>query len=117
MSAATQPVLVEPVHPGQGRQFEPVEGPEWAVDRDAFGLVEAESTIVLIKNEAIRDYSPFRNGPLKTLDEVEWVTMAWVDRCNSRRLHATLGEVLPGKLEASYCATLKGQSQREMEPA
>jgi putative transposase len=36
----------------------------------------AESTIGLFKNEAIRDASPFRAGPLRTLDDVERVTMS-----------------------------------------
>ena len=84
---------------------------------DAYDNALAESTIGLFKNEAIRDDSPFRNGPLKTLDEVEWVTMAWVDWYNSRRLHSTLGDVPPDEFEASYYAALKSQSQPEMEPA
>ena len=39
----------------------------------------AESTIGLFKNEAIRGDSPFPTHPLRTLDDVEWVTMSWVD--------------------------------------
>jgi putative transposase len=49
---------------------------------DAYDNALAESTIGLFKNEAIRDHSPFRVGPLRTLDDVEWVTMAWVDWYN-----------------------------------
>ncbi|WP_226351190.1 hypothetical protein [Pseudonocardia sp. ICBG601] len=37
----------------------------------------AESTIGLFKTEAVRDDSPFRTGPLRQLDDVEWVTAAW----------------------------------------
>lgn len=33
-----------------------------------------ESTIGLFKNEAIRDGSPSRTGPLRTIDDVGWVT-------------------------------------------
>ena len=40
---------------------------------DAYDAL-AESTIGLFKNEAIRDGSPFRTGPLKTIDDVEWIT-------------------------------------------
>jgi hypothetical protein len=37
-----QPVLVEPVHPGEGREFEFVDGAERAVNIDALGLVEPD---------------------------------------------------------------------------
>lgn len=69
---------------------------------DACDNALAESTIGLFKNEVNRDNSRFRDGPLKGLDEVEWVTMAWVDWCNSRRLHSALGDVPPDGHEASY---------------
>ena len=49
---------------------------------DAYDNALAESTIGLFKNEAIREDSPFRTGPLRTVDDVEWVTMAWVDWYN-----------------------------------
>ncbi len=84
---------------------------------DAYDNALAESTIGLFKNEAIRDDSPFRSGPLKSLDEVEWVTMAWVDWYNSRRLHSTLGDIPPNEYEANYYAAITSQSQTEMEPA
>ncbi len=77
----------------------------------------AESTIGLFKNEAIRDDSPFRAGPLRTLDDVEWVTMAWVDWYNSRRLHSTLGDIPPDEFEAGYYAGLITPSQPAMAPA
>ena len=68
---------------------------------DAYDNALADSTIGLFKNEAIRDDNPFRNGPLKSLDDVEWVTMARVDWCNSRRLHSTPGDVPADEYEAS----------------
>ena len=40
-----QPVLVEPVHPGQRRQLEVVGVAERAVDLDALGLVEANDAL------------------------------------------------------------------------
>ena len=55
-------------------------------------------------NEAIRDDSPFRDGPLRQLSDVEWVTFAWVDWYNERRLHSTLGNVPPDEFEAVYYA-------------
>ncbi|MDQ1576856.1 MAG: putative transposase [Microbacteriaceae bacterium] len=84
---------------------------------DAYDNALAESTIGLFKNEAIRDDSPFRAGPLRTLDDVEWVTIAWVDWYNTRRLHSTLGDVPPEEFEASYYADLNTPSQPEMAPA
>ena len=61
----------------------------------------AESTISLSKNEAIRDDSPFRDGPLRRLGDVEWVTMAWVDWYNQHRQHSRIGYVSPEQYEAA----------------
>lgn len=70
-------------------------------------IVLAESTIGLFKTEAIRDDSPFRTGPLRQLEDVEWVTAEWVDWYNSRRLHSTLGHVPPEEFEAAYYACIE----------
>jgi len=77
----------------------------------------AESTIGLFKNEAIRDGSPFRSGPLRTIDDVEWVTAGWVDWYNARRLHSTIGDVPPDEFEAAYYADLETPSLPTMAPA
>ena len=45
---------------------------------DAYDNSLAESTIGLLKNDAIRDDSPFGDGPLRRLEDIEWVTMASV---------------------------------------
>ncbi len=71
---------------------------------DTYDNALAESTIGLFKNEAIRDGSPFRTGPLRTIDDVEWVTAGWVDWYNARRLHSTIGNVPPDEFEAAYYA-------------
>lgn len=71
---------------------------------DAYDNALAESTIGLFKNEAVRDGSPFRSGPLRTIDDVEWVTTGWVDWYNARRLHSTIGDVPPDEFEAAYYA-------------
>jgi transposase InsO family protein len=84
---------------------------------DAYDNALAESTIGLFKNEAIRDDSPFRNGPLRALDDVEWITMCWVDWYNTSRLHSTIGDIPPEEFEASYYADLNTPSQPEMAPA
>jgi transposase InsO family protein len=84
---------------------------------DAYDNALAESTIGLFKNEAIRDGSPFRTGPMKTIDDVEWITTEWVTWYNTARLHTRLGDVPPDEFEASYYADLTTPSQPEMAPA
>ncbi len=84
---------------------------------DAYDNALAESTIGLFKNEAIRDDSPFRSGPLRTLDDVEWVTAEWVDWYNHRRLHSTLGDVPPDEFEAAHYACLETPSHPVLAPA
>lgn len=84
---------------------------------DAYDNALAESTNGLFKNEAIRDGSPFRSGPLRTIDDVEWVTAGWVDWYNSRRLHSTLGDIPPDEYEAAYYADLETPAHPVLEPA
>jgi transposase InsO family protein len=84
---------------------------------DAYDNALAESTIGLFKNEAIRDGSPFRSGPLRTIDDVEWITAGWVDWYNARRLHSTLGDVPPDEYEAAYYADLETPAHPALAPA
>ena len=48
--------------------------------------------------------SPFRDGPLTGLDDVEWVTLAWIDWYNQRRLHHRLGPIPPAEYETQHYA-------------
>jgi putative transposase len=57
---------------------------------DAYDNALAETTIGLFKAEAVGPRSPFRAGPLRTIDDVEYATMEWVDWYNNRRLHSQL---------------------------
>ncbi len=84
---------------------------------DAYDNALAETTIGLYKNEAIRDSSPFRDGPLRNLDDVEWVTLAWVDWYNQRRLHSSLDYVPPEEFEAAFYASLNTPAHPVLEPA
>lgn len=84
---------------------------------DAYDNALAESTIGLFKNEAIRDGSPFRAGPLRMIDDVEWATAAWVEWFNARRLHSTLGNVPPEEFEAGYYADLEALHHSVLTPA
>jgi putative transposase len=64
---------------------------------DSYDNSLAESTIGLFKTELIR-----RNGPWRTLEEVELATLAYVDWYNHRRLHGQIGNLPPAELEATY---------------
>jgi transposase InsO family protein len=55
---------------------------------DAHDNAVAESFIGVFNNEMITAGSPFRTGPLRTLADVEAITMNCVDWYNNHRLHA-----------------------------
>ena len=75
---------------------------------DAYDNAVAESVIGLYKNEAIAAGSPFRDGPLRTLADVETVTMEYVDWYNNHRLHSRLGNLTPEEYEQAYYAQPTG---------
>jgi transposase InsO family protein len=77
---------------------------------DAYDNALMESIIGLYKTECVRP-GPFHTGPLKTLSEVEYATMAWVDWYNHRRLHATLSMRTPAEHEATHYAALQPEPQ------
>ena len=72
---------------------------------DALDNALAETTIGLYKTECARDGSPFRNGALETLADVEAITSAWVHWHNTSRLMHRLGRRPPAEAEAEYYAT------------
>ncbi len=53
--------------------------------------------IGLFKTEVIR-----RRGPWRSLEDVEFATLAWVAWFNTRRLLEPLGYVPPAEYEAAY---------------
>jgi putative transposase len=71
---------------------------------DAYDNALAESTIGLFKTEVISRNSSFRLHPAKTVDDIEYATMEWVDWYNTRRLHSVLGYIPPDEFEATYYA-------------
>nr|WP_246416987.1 integrase core domain-containing protein [Micrococcus endophyticus] len=83
---------------------------------DDYDNVLAESTIGSFKNKAVRDGSPFRTGPLRSIDDVEWVRAGWVDCYNNRRLQSTLGGIPPEEKEAAYYADLTTLARRVLAP-
>ncbi len=69
---------------------------------DAFDNALAESVIGLYKTEVIR-----RQGPWRSLEAVEFATLAWVDWFNTRRLLGPIGDIPPAEFEAQYYAQAK----------
>jgi putative transposase len=76
---------------------------------DALDNALAETTIGLYKTECIREGSPFRNGPICTLVDVEDITSAWVSWYNISRLMHRLGRRPPAEAEAEYYAQLQAK--------
>ena len=62
----------------------------------------AETVIGLFKAEVIR-----RLGPWRSLEAVEWATLAWGDWFNHRRLLEPIGNIPPAEAEARFYATLE----------
>ena len=71
---------------------------------DAYDNALAETTIRLYKTECTRDGSPFRDGPISTLADLEGITPAWVHWYNTSRLMHRLGGRPPAEAEADYYA-------------
>ena len=64
---------------------------------DAYDNALAETVIGLFKTEVIR-----RRGPWRSLETVEFATLAWVDWFNHRRLLEPIGYLPPAEYEARY---------------
>jgi putative transposase len=67
----------------------------------------AETTIGLYKTECVREGSPFRTGPLRTLADLEDITSAWVHWYNTSRLMHRLRRRPPAEAEGEYYAHLQ----------
>jgi putative transposase len=66
---------------------------------DALDNALMESTIGLYKTELIK-----KDGPWRSLGDVELATADYVDWFNTRRLHTAIGGVPPAEFEAAYYA-------------
>jgi putative transposase len=66
---------------------------------DSYDNALAETVNGLYKAELIN-----RQGPWRTLDQVELATARWVDFWNTRRLHSACGDIPPAEFEAAYHA-------------
>ncbi len=75
-----------------------------------------ESIIGLFKTECITT-TLLRQGPYKTLADIEFATAGWVDWYNHRRLHGSVGMLTPDEFEQAHYAALKPQEQPTLEAA
>lgn len=72
---------------------------------DGYDNALAESTIGLFKTEKI-----YRDGPWRTLAEVELETLEWVDWYNHTRLHSACGGMPPAEFEQT-----RSQQQNQVQ--
>ena len=68
---------------------------------DAYDNALAECVIGLFKTEVINQI-----GPWKSMREVEWETLKWVDWYNNRRLLGPIGYIPPADAEEAFYANL-----------
>ena len=66
---------------------------------DSYDNALAETIFGLFKTEVIR-----HNGPWRSIEEVEFATLEWVDLFNNRRLLEPIGDIPPAEFEAMYYA-------------
>ena len=64
---------------------------------DSYDNALAEAVNGLYKAEVIR-----KNGPWRSLEQVELATAEWVDWWNHKRLHGAISDIPPAELEAIY---------------
>jgi len=69
---------------------------------DAYDNALAETVNGLYKTEVIH-----RQGPWRSLKEVEWATLKWVDWFNNRRLLSTIGNIPPAEAEILFYNALE----------
>jgi transposase InsO family protein len=73
---------------------------------DSYDNALAETINGLYKTEVIR-----HRGPWKTVDEVEYATLEWVDWFNNRRILEPIGNIPPAEYELMYYQQLEESSE------
>ena len=71
---------------------------------DSYDNALAETINGLFKAEVIH-----RRGPWRSLEDVEYVTLEWVDWFNSRRLLEPIGNIPPAEADANFYAALENE--------
>ena len=64
---------------------------------DSYDNALAESVIGLCKNECVK-----RDGPFRTVDDLELATLSWVHWFNHQRLHSSIGYLTPIEFEQEH---------------
>jgi putative transposase len=64
---------------------------------DSYDNALAETINGLFKTEVIR-----KRGPWRSIDDVEFATLEWVDWFNNRRLLEPIGDIPPAEFEELY---------------
>jgi putative transposase len=73
---------------------------------DSYDNALAETIFGLFKAEVIR-----HNGPWRSIEEVEFATLEWVDWFNRRRLLEPIGDVPPAEFEAMFYERQEGPAR------
>ena len=73
---------------------------------DSYGNALAESTIGLFKTE-VTDFM----GPWKSVGQVEWETLNWVNWYNTKRLHSKIGYITPQEAQEKFYETLNAEEK------
>jgi len=73
---------------------------------DSYDNALAETINGLYKTEIIR-----KRGPWKTIDEVEYATLEWVDWFNNRRILEPIGNIPPAEYELMYYQRLEASCE------
>ena len=68
---------------------------------DSYENALAESTIGLFKTEVINFFNSW-----KTVGQVEWETLNWVNWYNNERLHGAIGHRPPQEVEEAFYASI-----------
>ena len=73
---------------------------------DSYDNAMAETINGLYKTEVIR-----KRGPWKSIDDVEYATLEWVDWFNNRRLLGSIGDIPPKEYEMLYYESVKAPAE------
>ena len=73
---------------------------------DSYDNAMAETINGLYKTEVIR-----KRGPWKSIEDVEYATLEWVDWFNHRRLLEPIGNIPPAEYEQQYYDQLEGSAR------
>ena len=80
--------------------------PSVGTARDSYDNALAESIIDLFKTEVTKLL-----GPWKSMGQLEWETLKWVDWYNTKRLHSAIGYITPHEADEMFYETLNANEK------